>query len=151
MVPLDRAECLRLLVQGVLGRVVYTAGALPAVHPVSYALCGQDIIFRTGQSSILRAAMRRQVLAFEVDDVNPNTHTGWSVLAIGKAQWVTDADRLADLAARLPPPWGAGRAAHTIALPTRLLTGCRLGPVGRTDRWPPTAPTAEGPDGRRGT
>ena len=97
---------------GVLGRVVHTAGALPAVHPVSYALCGQEIIFRTAQSSILRAAMLRQVLAFEVDDVDPTTRTGWSVLAIGKAHRVTDTDRLTDLATRLPPPWGAGRAAH---------------------------------------
>lgn len=141
LVALDRAECLRLLGCGVLGRVVHTAGALPAVHPVSYTLCRQEIIFRTAQGSILRAAMLRQVLAFEIDDVNPNTRTGWSVLAIGKAHRVTDADRLTALATRLPPSWTTGRPTHTIALPTRLLSGRRLGPVHPTDPWPPTAPT----------
>ena len=139
-VALDRAECLRLLGSGVLGRVVHTAGALPAVHPVSYALCGQEITFRTAQGSILRAAMLRQVLAFEVDDVDPTTRTGWSVLAIGKAHRVTDTDRLTALATRLPAPWASGRPTHTIALPTRLLTGRRLGPVDLTDPRPPTAP-----------
>jgi Pyridoxamine 5'-phosphate oxidase len=111
------------------------------VHPVSYTLCRQEIIFRTAQGSILRAAMLRQVLAFEIDDVNPNTRTGWSVLAIGKAHRVTDADRLTALATRLPPSWTTGRPTHTIALPTRLLSGRRLGPVHPTDPWPPTAPT----------
>lgn len=45
MVSLDRTECLRLLSHGVIGRVIYTAEAMPAARPVNYALvCGGDYL-----------------------------------------------------------------------------------------------------------
>ena len=126
MVALDRAECLRLLGRGVIGRVVYTDGALPAAQPVNYTVEGEEIIFRTGGGSKLAAATNNAVVAFEVDDVDVDTHAGWSVLAIGKAYPVTDIDRLRRFVSPLPRPWVSGRTAHTIAIPTWRLTGRRL-------------------------
>ncbi|HEY5882290.1 MAG TPA: pyridoxamine 5'-phosphate oxidase family protein [Nakamurella sp.] len=125
MVTLDRAECLRLLDLGVIGRVIYTAGAMPAPRPVNYALVGEEIIFRTG-SDRLAAASNNTVVAFEVDDVDLETRTGWSVLAVGKAYEVSDPDRLPEIAARVPPPWAPGSTAHIIAIPTWRLTGRRV-------------------------
>jgi hypothetical protein len=101
---LDRAECLRLLGQGVIGRVVYTAGAMPAAQPVNYAMDGDEIIFR----------------------IDVATRAGWSVLAVGEAYQVSNLDRLGMLQQRIPPPWAAGRSAYTIAIPTTRLTGRRL-------------------------
>lgn len=126
LVELNRTECLRLLGQGVIGRIVYTAGALPAVLPVNYAMHGEEIIFRTGNGTIPEAATTNEVVAFEVDDVNPEARTGWSVLALGKAYHITDPARLTELAAQVPPPWAPGRSANTIAVPTLLLTGRQL-------------------------
>jgi len=126
LVELNRTECLRLLGQGVIGRIVYTVGALPAVLPVNYAMDGEEIIFRTGSDTILEAATSNEVVAFEVDDVNLETRTGWSVLALGKAYHITDPARLTELTARVPPPWAPGRSANTIAVPTLLLTGRQL-------------------------
>ena len=134
---------------GVLGRVVHTAGALPAVHPVSYALCGQEIIFRTGQSSLLRAAMLRQVLAVEVDDVDPNTRTGWTVRAIGKAHRVTDTDRLTDLATRLPPPGAPDEPRPPSPFPPGCSPGVDSAPSIPPIRGRPRRLPAEGPHRRR--
>lgn len=128
MVSLDRVVCLGLLRQGLIGRVIFTAGAMPAAHPVNYALVGEEIIFRTGGGH-LAAATDNEVVGFEVDDIDAVTRTGWSVLVIGKAYRVTEPDRLSEIASSVPPPWAPGRTEHTIAIPTWRLTGRRVDAV----------------------
>ncbi|NMH97566.1 pyridoxamine 5'-phosphate oxidase family protein [Pseudonocardia acidicola] len=128
LVELDRGECRHLLTRGVVGRVVFTDAAMPAAEPVNYIVDGEEVIFRSAGGSKLAAATRRAVVAFQVDEIDPSTHTGWSVLGVGEAYEVTDADRLAELAERLPAPWAPGHIAHTIAVPLLRLTGRRLSP-----------------------
>lgn len=125
VVSLDRVACLGLLRQGAIGRVIFTAGAMPAARPVNYALVAEEIIFRTGGGH-LAAATDNAVVGFEVDDVDLATRTGWSVLVIGKAYRVTDSDRLSEIASMVPPPWAPGRTTYTIAIPTWRLTGRRV-------------------------
>jgi nitroimidazol reductase NimA-like FMN-containing flavoprotein (pyridoxamine 5'-phosphate oxidase superfamily) len=126
LVELDEAECLRLLTKSEIGRVVYTDAALPAAQPVTYLLDGEEVLFRTAGGSKLAAATRGAVVAFQVDEIDPRTRTGWTVLGIGEAYEVLDADRLADLATRMPEPWAPNRTAHTISVPLWRLTGRRL-------------------------
>ena len=91
---LDRGECLRLLEQGVIGRVVYTAGAMPAAQPVNYAMDGDEIIFRTEGGTKMELAVTNAVVAFEIDEIDVATRSGWSVLAVGEAYHVSNPDRL---------------------------------------------------------
>ena len=121
-----RDECLRLLAGGVVGRVVFTEAALPAAHPVTYLLDGEEIVFRTAGGGKLAAATVHRVVAFEVDEIDLDARTGWSVLGVGEAYEVTDPGRLADLATRMPSPWAPNRDGHTVALPLQRLTGRRL-------------------------
>jgi uncharacterized protein len=126
LVELDRDECLRLLAKHAVGRVVFTDAALPAAQPVNYLLDDEEIVFRTGAGSKLAAATRHAVVAFEVDEIDPLTQTGWSVLGVGEAYEVLDPARLTELAERMPAPWAAGRMDHTISIPMQRLTGRRL-------------------------
>jgi uncharacterized protein len=126
MIKLDEAECLRLLEGNVIGRVVFTDAALPAAQPVTYLLDGEEVVFRTGGGSKLAAATRGAVVAFQVDEIDTSTRTGWTVLGVGEAYEVVVPDRLAELAVRLPAPWAPNRTAHTIAVPLQRLTGRRL-------------------------
>jgi nitroimidazol reductase NimA-like FMN-containing flavoprotein (pyridoxamine 5'-phosphate oxidase superfamily) len=126
MIELDEAECLRLLEGNVIGRVVFTDAALPAAQPVTYLLDGEEVVFRTGGGSKLAAATRGAVVAFQVDEIDSSTRTGWTVLGVGEAYEVVVPERLAELAARLPAPWAPNRTAHTIAVPMQRLTGRRL-------------------------
>jgi uncharacterized protein len=65
------------------------------------------------------------VLAFQIDDIDVGTNSGWSVLGIGECYEVVDPHRLADLA--LPPAWAApARDGHVIAIPMQSLTGRRV-------------------------
>jgi uncharacterized protein len=126
LIELDEAECLRLLAGCIVGRVVFTDAAMPAALPVTYLLDDEEIVFRTGAGSKLAAATRNAVVAFQVDQIDPSTRTGWTVLGIGEAYEVVVPQRLAELAERMPAPWAPNRTAHTIAMPLQRLTGRRL-------------------------
>jgi uncharacterized protein len=129
LVELDEAQCLRLLAGSKIGRVVFTDAALPAAQPVTYFLDGEEVVFRTGGGSKLAAATRGAVVAFQVDEFDSSTRTGWTVLGVGEAYEVLVPRRLAELAERMPEPWAPNRTAHPIAVPLQRLTGRRLVPV----------------------
>lgn len=123
LTELGRPECLRLLADQQIGRVAFTAHALPAVHPVAYLLDDEEIVFRTAAGGTLAAAVRQAVVGFQVDQIDPTTRTGWTVLGVGEAYEVLAPERLAELAAILPVPWVAGRDGHVISVPLQILHG----------------------------
>jgi nitroimidazol reductase NimA-like FMN-containing flavoprotein (pyridoxamine 5'-phosphate oxidase superfamily) len=131
------ADCLRLLAGAVVGRVVFTDAALPAAHPVTYVLDGEEVVFRTAGGGKLAAAVLRRIVAFQVDEIDLEARTGWSVLGVGEAYEVTDPERLANCRTRMPPSWAPDRDGRTIAVPLQRLTGRRLS--GPTHAGPPRA------------
>jgi CBS domain-containing protein len=60
---LSREECLRLMGQVPVGRIVYTRQALLAVELVNFAMDDGDIVIRTDASGKLDAATRGVVVA----------------------------------------------------------------------------------------
>jgi uncharacterized protein len=122
---LTRDDALWLMSRTPVGRVVYTVGGLPAVTPVNFALVDHSVIIRTAAGSQLAEAVRDSVVAFEVDDIDATSHTGWSVTAIGRATEVRDPDevkRLTDLV----HPWADGPRDHLIRIDTDIVGGRRL-------------------------
>lgn len=126
LLPLSRAECLRLMADVDIGRVVFVNGAMPAIQPVNYLLVDNEVIYRTANGAKLATATRRSIVAFEIDDIDTQTRTGWSVVGIGPCYEVTDQDRLALLADRMPDPWVTDHTGHTIAIELERLTGRRI-------------------------
>ncbi|WP_028927699.1 pyridoxamine 5'-phosphate oxidase family protein [Pseudonocardia acaciae] len=126
LTELTGEECLRLLGEARIGRVVFNESALPAIQPVNFALDDRQIIFRTAGGAKLAAALRRSVAAFEVDEIDPSTWTGWSVVAIGRTHEITDPARLAVLSETMPEPWAPDRTAHIIAISIEIITGRQL-------------------------
>jgi nitroimidazol reductase NimA-like FMN-containing flavoprotein (pyridoxamine 5'-phosphate oxidase superfamily) len=123
---LSPAECHELLRSAGVGRLVFTEQAMPAAHPVNYLLDGDDIVVRTGPGAKLDAAARGDVLAFQVDHIDPETRAGWSVLVVGRASLVVDIDELVDLAEPSRRPWAEGRREHMIRIAGERITGRRL-------------------------
>jgi nitroimidazol reductase NimA-like FMN-containing flavoprotein (pyridoxamine 5'-phosphate oxidase superfamily) len=104
-VPMSRSECESLLRSMAVGRVAFTDGALPQVMPVNYAIDGTSVVFRTEARSRLAYCCRYAVVAFEVDDIDPSTQHGWSVLIVGDTAVITEESQLArvrDLPFALP-------------------------------------------------
>lgn len=120
---LDQAECRRLLGTAVIGRLAYTEGALPTIQPVHFALSGNRIVIPTRTGSKVAAASRGAVVAFEVDDFDPTTRTGWNVTVIGPSHVISDAAQvraLDDLGVR---PWAAASEPAYIALQMTIVRG----------------------------
>lgn len=120
---LTRAECTALLRSSRVGRVVYTDHVLPACTPVNYALDGQTIVFRTTPGSRLALATDHNVIAFEVDDIDEVTETGWSVVVTGQATPITAISELLRSEQLGLTPWAAGRREHWVRLTPGLVSG----------------------------
>lgn len=122
---LTPAQCLELLRSGCVGRVVFTERALPAVLPVSYGVYGEDVVIRTESTSRLAEAARTGVLAFEVDDIDIATRTGWSVVVTGLPILVEDPTQLERVAAVLDP-WIRRDGDLVVRIPSTVVTGRRM-------------------------
>ena len=127
---LSRQACLGLLAASRLGRVVITDMALPAAFPVNYVLAGDDIVFVTSPGSKLEEATDGQVVAFEVDEIDPDSHLGWSVLVRGEAAVVTDGAELAGVHIPAGPGRGPYEDLEVIRIRSQLVSGRRLVPAG---------------------
>ena len=127
-VELTQDECLTLLRSGVVGRVAYMTPDGPRIQPVNYAVHGNSVVFRTAAYSELGTLGRNAELAFEIDQLDFETHLGWSVVAVGSARVVDDADELADIRESWDPrPWASGTRTMYLKITWRILTGRRLG------------------------
>jgi nitroimidazol reductase NimA-like FMN-containing flavoprotein (pyridoxamine 5'-phosphate oxidase superfamily) len=126
LTALSREECLRLLATVPIGRLVFTRRALPAIHPVNFVLDGASVIVRTAAGSKLAAAVNHAVVAFEADELDFETRTGWSVTVIGHSREITDAAELRRLRELPLDTWGPGPRDHIICIKAELVTGRRL-------------------------
>jgi len=129
LTPLDEATCRRLMATAAIGRVGLSIDALPVVLPVGFVVDGDRVLFRTGEGLKLRQALEGAVVCFQVDDVDPIRHTGWSVLVTGHARALRDPDDLARVR-RLPlRPWAPVDGDHHVAITIELVSGRGLGDV----------------------
>jgi uncharacterized protein len=123
---LDRKECLRLLATATLGRVGVSLGALPVILPVNFRLVGDRIVFRTGIGTKLDAATDNAVVAFEADEIEPFSHTGWSVTVTGESREVTAPDALMRIRAANLPRWAPTGDGRIVEVDTTVISGRRI-------------------------
>lgn len=123
---LAEEDCYRLLAQVQIGRVVATAGALPLVVPVAFALDGRAVVFRTSSGGTLAAATNGTVVAFEADLVDVAQRTGWSVVVTGVAAPVAQVSELVRAEQLGLTAWAPGRRNHFVRITPGLVTGRRL-------------------------
>ena len=121
--------CRRHLHQEHVGRVVVSVGDHPEAFPVNYAMDGDDVVFRTDPGTKLHAVDEQAKVAFEIDELDLEHRTGWSVLVVGKARWVSkpeDLRRLRDVAIE---PWAHGDKASWVRIIPTKVTGRRIHPA----------------------
>ena len=119
-------ECRDLLREQTLGRVAVRIGECPTILPVNYRLLDGDVVFRTDPGSKLSAALMRVMVAFEVDDIAAESHTGSSVVVNGHAEEVRDAVTLARVDELGLEPWVTEGRDYVVRIRTRTVTGRRL-------------------------
>ncbi|CAM5717451.1 pyridoxamine 5'-phosphate oxidase family protein [Streptomyces griseorubiginosus] len=127
---IDSVEALRLLGSVSFGRIVFTQQALPTIRPVNHVLADGDIVIRTHAGAALTTRTRQArdlgvVVAYEADDIDPDTHLGWSVVVTGYARLITDPEELARYQALLRP-WAEQTMDYAVRIRPDLVTGIRL-------------------------
>lgn len=127
-IDLSHDECVRLLSGGVGGRVALSSPNGPHIVPVNYSVLDDAIIIKTSPYSTLGTYGRDTMLAFEVDHFDHERQRGWSVVARGRGEVVTnplEIDHIREV--RDPRPWAGGGRSLYLRLRWTELTGRRLG------------------------
>ena len=122
---LNRTDALRLLATQAVGRIGITSEALPVVLPVNFALLDGEIYVRTGPGTKLDAATQNAVVAFEVDEVDPFSHSGWSVMVTGIAR-ERRPDGVREIRPDTIPRWVPQGVGRLVYISLDLVDGRRL-------------------------
>jgi uncharacterized protein len=125
LAPIERAICLQLLATRPFGRLVYTHRALPEALPVNYRFCEDAVIIRLADGSTPAVAINDSVVAFQVDDIDVQARTGWSVTVVGHARELTDPLRVRRAAQSLTS-WAGDERDQFFAVSTEKVSGRML-------------------------
>jgi nitroimidazol reductase NimA-like FMN-containing flavoprotein (pyridoxamine 5'-phosphate oxidase superfamily) len=121
---IGREQCLDLLASNHLGRVAWQAADVPQILPITYATHQGSVYFRTAPDGILSALVQPTRVALEVDELDQQTRTGWSIVLHGRTSSVSDPDALADLwAADSLVPWAEGNRTLFICIRLDRISG----------------------------
>lgn len=125
---LNESECRALLADRQVGRVAVMTPDGPHIVPVNYALVDDSVVVRTSPFTVLATYAPSSTLAFEIDDLDNSTRTGWSVLVRGKAEVVFDSREL-EYVRRVwqPEPWADGSRNVHVRIWICDLTGRSVG------------------------
>jgi uncharacterized protein len=122
-VRLDRAESLRLLRTAQVGRLIFTVNALPAVRLMNFAVVDGLIVLRTAADTTVARKVADVIVAFEADDLDVATSSGWSVVVTGRATRVSDPDLMARYRNVPLTPWAPGERDQFLTITIEILEG----------------------------
>jgi hypothetical protein len=129
---LTAAECMELLVNRGLGRLVYTNRYGPTALPVAYTIDEGSVVLGTWDPVLFDEDLRTGIaqaeykVAVEVDQIDVEAREGWFVVVLGAAHHLdTEAERASFIGAGLEP-WIEGVPAHFIQVNPTSIWGNRV-------------------------
>ena len=131
LVELDRGACEELLATSDVGRLAVVVDGRPHIIPVNYATPGGGVIvFRTARGTVLTEASLQDV-AFEVDQLDSTTRSGWSVEVRGYGREIGDAVDAESVRLRQLPllTWAPGEREEWFEVRPAAVTGRRITPA----------------------
>jgi hypothetical protein len=119
---LTTEETIALLRRQSVGRFAYVAReGTPDVVPVNYVWDNGSVLVRSGPGPKLQTALRGDVVALEVDEIDLETHTGVSAVVVGRAAIAEPATAGYD-----GETWADGPHRHLIRITPTRIEGRRL-------------------------
>lgn len=129
MLELSREECLQLLAAHSFGRLAVNMGeGAPVIRPVNYLFDkpSQSVVFRTAHGSKFHALLRAADAAFEIDEIDEASRTGWSVIIRGVTDELTDPNAVRRLDRLGLEPWAPGAKPHWMHIRAWTVSGRRI-------------------------
>jgi nitroimidazol reductase NimA-like FMN-containing flavoprotein (pyridoxamine 5'-phosphate oxidase superfamily) len=122
LADLSTDECWQLAASRPVGRLAWSGPHGPTVIPVNFSVDGQHVLVRTKAYSEAARECEDTMVAFQVDSIDEDTRSGWSVLLRGRAHFEyqsvsTDDD---------PEPWVSGPRSLRLRIEVSEVTGRRI-------------------------
>lgn len=117
-------DCWSLIEDADLARVAWQGTEGIRLVPVNYAVADGAVWFRTDHDSALARECGGQPLVLEIDRVDPETSTAWSVVIVGSAE-MYDAGDAPDTIGELRV-WAEGPRSTYVRVEPAELTGRRV-------------------------
>jgi nitroimidazol reductase NimA-like FMN-containing flavoprotein (pyridoxamine 5'-phosphate oxidase superfamily) len=129
-----------LVREEVIGRLGVIVDGRPEIHPVNYAVAGEEILIRTDQGTKLSSALAGPVV-FEVDRLDPETRSGWSVMLHGTAELTSARAGRSGSQNRVLRSWREVELPQLLRIVPTRVTGRRI-PAPSGHRWPRAGSTS---------
>ena len=126
LAEIDEPDCWELLGSQSVGRLAVAVGSHPDIFPVNYATHEGRIVIRTEAGTKLAAAVLMRAVAFEVDQIDADAHTGWSVVIAGSAREPGTLEEELEMEALDLTPWADVPKTRFIIITPERVTGRRL-------------------------
>jgi uncharacterized protein len=128
MVGIPTETCADLLAASSLGRVGVVVDGRPEIFPVNhvYDRATGCVVFPTRDGTLLHGAIHWPWVAYEVDGLDADGSSGWSVAVVGAAEEMHDPDEIARVAAARRVLWRAGSEARWIRIVPSKISGRRI-------------------------
>jgi nitroimidazol reductase NimA-like FMN-containing flavoprotein (pyridoxamine 5'-phosphate oxidase superfamily) len=125
LVSIGPKRCAELLATAQLGRLGVIVEGRPEIFPVNHVYDRESgaITFPVHEGTKMSGALEWPWVAFEVDGIDTETNTGWSVAVVGAAEEVVDEDTLARLSGERRVLWGEGAGARWLRIVPSKVTG----------------------------
>lgn len=120
-------ECRELLCAREIGRIAVSTADGPHIVPLNYTVVEDSIVVRTTPFSVVATYGRNTKVAFEIDQFDDVRQLGWSVVARGRGDVVTDPAEIDEIRRICAPhPWADGARNLYFRIRWSELTGRRL-------------------------
>ena len=130
LVEIPRAECLELLAGSQFGRVAISRGDdAPIIRPVNFVFDrrSQSVVFRTMSGTKLHGLVHAREAAFEIDGIDSDGRTGWSVVISGVAEQIESPSEIRRLLKLGLEVWAPGDLSYWARVRARTVSGRRIG------------------------
>lgn len=117
-------ECLELLAQTQVGRLIVVLDERPEVFPVNYAMRGNEILVLTAEGGKLAAVAVAPAVAFEIDHADDDV--AWSVVVHGKARILSSFSDVEEADKVGLRPWEPTTKHNYVSIPVDEATGRRF-------------------------
>lgn len=126
---LDDQECEARLAASWFGRLAVIVEGRPEIFPVNHLWDAgtRSIVFPTGPGTKLASALEWPWVAYEIDGIDEAAMTGWSVLVVGRAEYVESLDERRRFVEERRGLWKAGADDSWVRILPSRISGRQLG------------------------
>jgi nitroimidazol reductase NimA-like FMN-containing flavoprotein (pyridoxamine 5'-phosphate oxidase superfamily) len=128
LIHLSPGECASRLAETTLGRLGVIVSGRPEVFPVNYVVDASTgyVAFPTQPGTKLASALDWPWIGFEIDGVDQDGDEGWSVMIVGRAEEVEDAEIVARLREHQRVGWRHSGTERWLRIAPTKITGRRV-------------------------